>query len=116
MASASTSITVTHTHKNGDTFEVYGSVSITANPSTYTTGGLILDLNDPQIKAQRTPLEVVISSQAGNIYNYVPGTNNTNGTIKLFTALSTELGNGVAIPTTNSSDVITFHARFLGMN
>jgi hypothetical protein len=100
----------------GTMMHVLGSIALQASPATYVTGGLTLNFNVALIKAQRVPQRVNIWSQNGYIYSYVPGTDNTNGTMKIFTAIGTELGNGVAIPAGNSGDTITFEGIWLGQN
>jgi len=99
----------------GNLYSVIGTLSINANPATYTTGGIVCSLSHPLIKAQRPPQFVDILSVNGNLYTYIPGTNISNGLLKIFTAIGTELGNGVAIPATNSGDTINFQALWLGM-
>lgn len=116
MATAKVTVTVTDTDKEGRYLKVLGTLAISANPDTYVTNGLTVNLNDPLIKASRAPKQVAVRSQSGWIYAFVPGSDNTNGKLKIFTALGTELGNGVAIPAGNSGDTLTFEAFFLGQN
>lgn len=119
MATATVAITVTNldsTWSDGKMYHVYGTLTLTASPATYLTGGLPVNFASPLIKATRAPKIVNLNSQNGYIYSYVPGTDNTNGLLKIFTAIGTELGNAVAIPAGNSGDVIQFEAIFLGQN
>lgn len=87
---------------------------------TYPAGGLTFPLNDPLIKAQRTPQKVVITAQGAQSaqalydYRYIPGSDNTNGLVKIFTAGS-EVSAG-ATPSGVTGDTIQFEAIFLGQN
>jgi hypothetical protein len=114
MAQATVAVTVSRVWSDGVMLNVLGTLAVSAGPDTYATNGLTVNLNDPLIKAQRAPLFAAIYSSGGYTYYFTPGSNNTNGKLKIFTALGTELGNGVAIPAGNSGDTVTFHARFLG--
>lgn len=89
--------------------------TIAASPATYTTGGIPCNLAFPAlVKAQRPPQFVIVLSLNGWLYTYVNGTTAANGTLKIFTAIGTELGNAATIPAANSSDSLTFRACFLG--
>ncbi|MFI5420537.1 MAG: hypothetical protein ACHQ1H_06180, partial [Nitrososphaerales archaeon] len=89
MASPVT-ITVKQVWFDGKMLHVLGLVAFGAG--TYPAGGLTMPLNDPLIKAQRTPQKVEIAAQAAQSaqalyeYTYIPGSDNTNGLVKIFTA------------------------------
>ena len=116
MAAATVTVSVVDTWFDGKYLHVIATLAIQANPATYVTGGLTVNLNDPKIKAQRAPKYVDVTSQSGNLYAFIAGSNNTNGLLKLFSAVNTEVGNGVAIPAANSGDTITCEFYFLGQN
>ena|SRR5689334_17793903 len=115
---------ISNTWKEGPMFKASGTVAIGASPLNYATGGIVMSLVDPLIKAQRPPKSVIVTGKAGYIYRYVPGTTLANGLLMIFaqTASASEddplgqLANGVAIPAACSGDTITFEARWLGMN
>lgn len=120
MAASTVTVTVTSDNQTfviGNMLACILSGTIAANPATYVTGGIVCNLAaSGLVKAQRPPQIVIVLSSAGWIYAYVPGTTAQNGTLKIFTALGTELGNGVAIPAGNSGDTLTFLAFWLGQN
>lgn len=122
MSVATAVPTVSQTDVNGKIFRVIGAIAIGASPLTYAAGGLVMALNDPLIKAQRAPQSVIVQGQAGYIYRYVKGTDNTNGKLMIFeqsgvddTPLD-EFDDTVAIPAAISGDTINFIAEFLGQN
>jgi hypothetical protein len=120
MALSTVTVTVKQTWFDGKMFHALGTIAIQASPGTYPTGGFTLALNDPLIKAQRVPQAVYITPQALQgaqalyEYTYVPGTNNANGKLKIFTA-GAEVAAG-ATPVGVSGDTILFEALFLGQN
>ena len=98
-----------------------GQVTISASPATYTTGGIVFNLNIPLIKASRTPSQVWLYGLAGYIYVYVKGTDNSNGLLKIFVQDGVsanplaEMANALAIPAGVSGDTIEFSALWKGM-
>jgi len=120
MAVSTLTVAVKQTWSDGKMLHVIGTITIQASPGTYPTGGFTLNLNDPLIKAQRTPVVCYITPQALQgaqalyEYTYVPGSNNTNGKLKIFTA-GAEVAAG-ATPAGVSGDIILFEALFLGQN
>lgn len=119
MAVATVAISIVGANQaftTGNMTEFILTGTITASPATYTTGGIPCNLAAPAlVKAQRPPQFVDIISANGWFYAYINGSNSTNGTLKIFTALGTELANNAAIPAGNSGDTLTFRACFLGM-
>lgn len=103
-------------------YKVLGIVTIGASPLTYTAGGIPFNLNQSDVKAQRTPEDVKIYGQSGYIYSYVKGTDNSNGLLKVFVqdAVATnplaEMADALAIPAGLSGDVIRFEGTWRGMN
>lgn len=95
---------------------VLGTLTIDANPATYVTGGIACSFSHPLVKAQRVPKVIWFNSPSGSIYTYIPGTNVSNGLLKIFTGVNTELGNGVAIPAVNSGETVQFEGQWLGQN
>ena len=98
-----------------------GTVTISASPATYSMGGIPFNLNNPLIKASRTPSQVWLYGQAGYIYVYVKGTDNSNGKLKIFvqdgvaTNPLAEMADALAIPAGVSGDTIEFSALWKGM-
>lgn len=122
MAVATAVPTVKQTDVDGKMFRVMGTVAIDANPATYAAGGLAMKLNDPLIKAQRAPQFVEVVGQAGYIYRYVAGADNTTGKLMIFEQSGVddspldEYDDTVAIAAAISGDTIQFRATFLGQN
>jgi hypothetical protein len=120
MALSTVAVTVQQTYMDSKCLHVLGTVAFGASPGTYAANGLTLALTDPLIKAQRSPLLVRIIGQAkvnAQIqydYTYVPGTNNSNGLVKIFTG-GAEVATG-NMPAGVSGDTIQFEAIFLGQN
>jgi len=120
MAAATAKVTVTQTDVAGKLMRIFGTLAISASPATYTPGGIALDFNDPLIKSASVPIFVQIQGQAGYIYSYIPGTDNTTGLLKIATMTSTpsareplfEYPNATAIDAALSGDVISFLAFF----
>jgi len=107
---------------SGDKYFVKGTITISASPATYTTGGMVMNLLIPLIKASRTPIWIDIVGQTGYEYQYIPGADASSGLLKIFVqdAVATnplaEMANALAIPAALSGDVITFLAIFNGQN
>jgi hypothetical protein len=101
-------------------YHVVGTVNFSATTDNYAAGGITFNLGQAAIKAQRVPLSVKIwpeahtSAQALYDYTYVPGTDVTNGKIKIFTA-GAEATDAQALPTHSADDVLNFEATWLGM-
>jgi hypothetical protein len=125
MAVAVATVTVasnTSTWIEGGIFNCIGTVAISPSPATYTTGGISMPLQGGLIKASRKPVRVSVTGINGYTYQYVNGTDNSNGTLKIFVqdAVSqdplVELTNASAIPANVSGDTISVLAQFLGQN
>lgn len=120
MAAAIATLTVGNSWDNIK-YNVGGTVVIAPSPATYTTGGIAFNLNQSDVKAQRTPSDVEIHGIAGYEYRYVKGTDNSNGKLMIFVqdAVATnplaEMANALAIPAGVSSDTISFSGRWKGM-
>jgi hypothetical protein len=124
MAAATTTLTVTSTTEDQKTLTVFGTLTWSASPATYTAGGNVMSfLGFDDIKSGSLPLwvDVVSAKTAGGlnlyIYSYSPGTTQGNGTLQIFTGAAaqtalTELTNGAAIPSGVSGDTIIFKAIF----
>lgn len=102
----------------GNMYEVSGVISVGASPLTYATGGIAFPLNNPLIKASRTPLYVMVYGIAGYQYTYIKGTDVTNGKLMIrqcaaATNPMAELSTA-AIPAAVSGDTITFIAVWKG--
>lgn len=102
---------------------VYGTVTWTANPDTYSTGGNTLSFAGSCQWADNPPVEVKMWSAATSgptnlyIYSYVPGTTSANGKAQIFTGAAaqtalTELSAG-AVPSGVSGDTIACKVVFL---
>lgn len=121
MSVATVTVTVSQTTFQSPNFKVWGTLAISASPDAYAAGGLTLNFNDPLIKAQRVPLRVDIQGQAGYIFRYIKGTNNTDGKLKIFEQSGVddspldEYDDTVAIAAALSGDTINFYAEWLGM-
>lgn len=105
-------------------YQATGTIAISASPATYTTGGIVMNLNQAAIKASRTPQRVYVSGLAGYTFVYVKGTTNANGLLMIFVPKVTgaaaddpmiELTNALAIPAALSGDTINFVATYAGM-
>jgi hypothetical protein len=107
------------TYAEGKVFKVYGKITIAA-ATPYVTGGILLPLNDPLVKATKPPIFVVIQGISGFQFRYAPGTDTKNGKLKIFSQDATA-GNplaelaAAAVPASVSSDVITCELVFAGM-
>jgi len=123
MAAATAVPTATSSRFGDYGYRAGGTIAIGASPLTYTLGGIALNFNQSAIKASRTPGTVVIQGISGYIYSYVPGTDNSNGLLKIFAQTNAaaedaplgELADASAIPAAVSSDTITFQATWKGM-
>lgn len=105
-------------------YNVGGTIAITASPATYTTGGIVFNLNQADVKASRTLSDAEIHGINGYEYRYVKGTDNSNGLLRIFVPKVTgaaadgpmiELSNALAIPADLSGDTISFQGRWKGM-
>ena len=102
----------------GSIYAFYGIATFGVG-EVYATGGQTLNLAG-LAKATRKPLLVSCMDLSGYGYQYTPGTNANNGTIKIYVQGSgagnpaAELGAG-AVPAGVSSDTIYFVAQFNGM-
>lgn len=120
MAASVVTTTVTNSFVDR-VYNVYATLAIGASPATYTTGGIVMNLNQSAIKASRTPQIVQITGQSGYIYSYVSGTDNSNGLLKIFAQDGVsqdplaELTSNGAIPAGVSGDVITAEIIYKGM-
>ena len=106
----------------GSKYWVFGTITVSASPATYTTGGIVTNLEtSSEIKASRTPLAVFVWGVSGYVYAYIPGSNNSNGLLKIFVQGAAagdplaEIGNGDDIPAGVSGDTINFIAVYYGM-
>lgn len=98
-----------------------GTLVVGASPGTYTIGGILLNLNQALVKASRTPISVTITGIAGYIYEYIKGTDNSNGKLMIraqtnAAAAGDPLGElaASAIPAGVSGDTITYTASYAG--
>lgn len=122
MSNAAATVTVTDerfTFSFGNKYRALGSITISASPAVYVTGGIAMNFLVPLIKATRTPLVVYVQGQSGYIYSYIPGADASAGLLKIFqqsaaTSALTEIP-ASAIPAGVSGDTITFDALFHGM-
>jgi len=111
----SLSISITDTQKVGHIFRATGTISV--GSGNYSAGGLTLDLRNGLIKAGGIPLRVSIqgrakqSSQTQYDYTYVPGTNSSDGLMKIFTG-GAEAG-ATTIPSGVTGDTLDFVAEWL---
>jgi xanthine dehydrogenase iron-sulfur cluster and FAD-binding subunit A len=64
MAAAIATLAVGNSWDNVKCF-VGGLVTVSASPATYTTGGIAFNLNQSDVKAQRTPSDVQIQRNFG---------------------------------------------------
>lgn len=116
-------VTTTVNKSWGDSaYHVLASLAINGTPGTYATGGIAMNLNQSNIKASRTPLNVSVRGNAGYIYSYVKGTDNSNGLLMIFaqTASASEddpLGQLAAatMPAAVAADIITAEITYRGM-
>jgi hypothetical protein len=122
MALSTAVVSVTddrNTFAMGQKFAVIGTIAIGASPLTYAAGGIVMSLFGALIKASRTPDMVIVQGQSGYVYVYVPGSDGSNGLLKVFqqsaaTSALTEVPTA-AVPAGVSGDTITFLAIFKGM-
>lgn len=123
MAAATATLTVARQWTDSN-YNVGGTVAISASPATYTTGGIVFNLNQADVKASRTPSDIEIHAISGYVYRYVKGTDNSNGLLRIYVPKVTgaaaddpmiELTSALAIPAGVSGDTISFQARWKGM-
>lgn len=120
---AESTVTTTVTKQWADSaYHVTATLAIGASPLEYATGGIAMNLNQAAIKASRTPLRVQVSGQAGFIYEYDPGTDNSNGKLLIraqtnAAAEDAPLGElaVAAIPAAVSGDSIVAEILYSGM-
>lgn len=96
----------------GDFYRVLGTITLTPS-GTYTTGGIPTSLFTDLNKAATAPLLVEINSANGNIYNFIPGTDGSNGLLKCYSGIATEVTDTGAL-TSQLADTITFTAYYNG--
>jgi hypothetical protein len=120
MADAVATATVVNDYADS-VYRVFGTLAVDASPAVYVTGGIAMNLNQAAIKASRTPIRVTVVGQAGYVYEYAPGSDNSNGKllIRAQTSGAAEddpLGElaASAIPAACSGDSITFEAVYAG--
>ncbi len=121
MADAVATATVTKSWADS-AYHVLGTLSITASTAVYVAGGIAMNLNQSNIKASRTPIQVTVMGIAGYIYEYVAGTDNSNGKLMIRAqTASASAGDPLgelaasAIPAGVSGDTINFEAIYKGM-
>lgn len=96
---------------------VVGTLAISASPATYAPGGIVCNFLG-KIPSNRIPSFVQINGISGFTYAYVPGTDASNGLVKVFveTAVGTNTPlsehTTAAIVAGVSGDTITFEAIF----
>lgn len=130
MAAAVATVSITderYTWVAGNKYFVAGNIAISPSPATYVTGGILMNLFVPLVKANAAPISMTVTGQGqgatGTVfeYRYIPGADGSAGLLKIFTtgtatqAGDAELTNGAAIPADVSGDTITFIAIFNGM-
>lgn len=105
-------------------YQARGVITFSPSPATYTTGGIVCNLNvNPLVKAARAPLFVSVSGRSGYIYAYVPGSNAQTGLLRIFAQTSGaaagdplgQLTDGSAIPAAVTADSIHWHGIWRGM-
>lgn len=109
---ATLSISNVVTQANG-WYRIIGTITISA-AGTYTAGGIPLSLFNAAVKATQKPLRVQIQGQSGFVYDYVPGTDASNGKMKCYTTYATEVSDTGSL-TGQIADTITFEAVLQGM-
>lgn len=122
MANAIALVTIPdarYTWSDGSKYYAIGNVTVSASPSTYVTGGIVMNMFVPLVKASRTPMMVTFVDQSGYSYTYVPGADASSGLLKIFQsagALAPQVEiPAAAIPAAVSSDTIIFEATWFGM-
>lgn len=98
----------------GISYILYGTIKVVAG-DTYATasGGTPLNFA-PVAKASRPPLWVQFDGNSGYTYDYNPGTNAQNGTMRIRTAAGVEMPDGAPVVAVQN-DTIRFKAEFVGM-
>ena len=107
-----TSMTDNNTFVAGNKFWIIGKITFTGADS-YVSGGITASLASPLIKSSRVPDFVAMVGSSGYVYNYVPGTNITNGKIKIFSGALAEISAGT-VAAGIQNDVINLFAVFPG--
>lgn len=103
----------------GSIYSFYGIATFGVG-EVYNTGGNTLNLAG-LAKATRKPIVVFTTDYSGFNYQYQPGTNANNGTLRIYVAAAGGPGNPAseiaagAVPAGVSSDSIPFVAQFAGM-
>src|SRR6266404_3038272 len=102
-------LTMTIQHHWMDTKKIHVRATVIAT-GVYTTGGDVLTMKNSEIKSDSSPEFTLFQGLSGYGYRYVPGTNRTNGKLKVFLA-GTEIGAG-AYPAAVLADIISFYGIF----
>src|ERR1035441_6347255 len=74
----------------GNKYLVSGTISISASPATYTTGGIACSLFNPLVKATFAPVFIYIYGQGSGttktlfVYTYTPGADASAGLLKIY--------------------------------
>lgn len=105
-------------------YQARGVITLSPSPATYTTGGIVFNLNNnPLVKATRGLKYCYVTGISGYIYAYVNAANTSSATglLKIFVQDGTagnplaELANGLAIPAGVSNDTIHWWGIWAGM-
>lgn len=119
MAASVASLTVTKQWAD-QAYHVIGTITVTAGD--YVAGGIALNLNQADVKASRTLLWASIRGIAGYDYEYIKGTDNSNGKLMIraqtnAAAAGDPLGDlpVAAMPAAVIADTITFMGLWKGM-
>jgi len=94
---------------------LFGTISISASPATYVTGGLPLAFASTDTDSSGAPVwvEMLSATGANNAYKYqAPTLSPPVGAMLRIYVAGTELANGAAVPAGVSGDVIAFRAEF----
>jgi len=123
MAEATAVPTVVKSWFDSGGYNIIGTLAIDASPAEYEAGGILMNMNQAAIKASRTPIRVAVKGISGYSYEYVAGTDNSNGLLIIRAQKAsasdhdplTELADDTAIPAGVSGDTVTFEATWKGM-
>lgn len=101
--------------KNNNFSSAIGTITFTTNPDTYATGGMTLNLGSITSLLGNNPI-VFITGTSGYQYQYVAGSNRTNGKVKILisddTNVMAEIGAG-NLPAGAQADSISFVAFYI---